>query len=687
MKTRTNGRHSCAKTPPSPRSRKLSSFPPRLSLFSFILLGLTLFASASFAQAQRNSAQPQAAITALRVEKASLLPQDADREQASDGQTGMPAKGNEAASPDAVTIASNYAFTTATNASLTDMSSGTTQLVAADQDDTASAVTNIGFDFYFQGAQFSQFSANSNGLLRLGGTVVQGSSPYKPLAQASIPLITPYGADQRTVASTGKVHFKVTGAAPNRVLIVEWLNMQANFNSGGTADLTYQARLYETTGVIEFVYGSMSMSALGAADVNARDPNVGFSSSNTAGTVGSVTAPQSGTPAPTFDGSSATAVANLYTAGPITTLTSATNGSRRIFTFTPPTPTAPTGLNFTSVTVTGMTLNWTDSPDEQIYAIYRSTDGTNYTFAGTTSLNTTSFNASGLTIGTTYFWRVFAVSEGALSTALAGSQATNPAGNVVSTGAGGNWSAPGTWVGSAVPTATDNVTIADGATVTIDTTAVALNVTVGQGTSGVLVYDATTFRQLTVGLDVTINSGGTFQSAATGAVAHTLTVGGNLTNNGTLDFSTNGNTAGCDIIFSNATNNTFSGTGGTTDLRNLIINKGTSNANILEVTTANLTVKGISTAVPAFVTLTNGTLKVSGTFTFSSVVFSATGYTISATTGLWLNNPNFTVTGQNGSPTMSGLLRMTAGIYNVGTSSGNSMGRRGSTVSSSKAAR
>src|SRR6185436_19128211 len=203
---------------------------------------------------------------------------------------------------------------------LTDMSSGTTQLLAANIDDTASALTNIGFDFFFQGARFTQFSINENGVLRLGATA-QNSTPYKPLAQAGISVITAYGADQRTHAGDGKVHYKVTGSAPNRVLTVEWLNNQANFDTGGAANLTYEVRLHETTGVIEFVYGSMTMSTLGAASTDSRDPNIGFSSNNTAGNVGSVTAAQSGTPAPTFDGASATPVANLYTAGTITALT------------------------------------------------------------------------------------------------------------------------------------------------------------------------------------------------------------------------------------------------------------------------------------------------------------------------------------------------------------------------------
>src|SRR5438045_2878632 len=40
--------------------------------------------------------------------------------------------------PDATIAASNYVFSTATNASLTDMSSGTTQLLGPDINDTAS---------------------------------------------------------------------------------------------------------------------------------------------------------------------------------------------------------------------------------------------------------------------------------------------------------------------------------------------------------------------------------------------------------------------------------------------------------------------------------------------------------------------------------------------------------------------
>lgn len=567
-------------------------------------------------------------------------------------------------------VASNYVFATTTTGSLADMSTGTTQLLAPNTDDTASPLTPIGFEFIFQGVSFTQFSINDNGVLRLGGAA-QASTPYQPLAQPAPAIITAYGADQRTHIGDGKVHYRLDGSAPNRKLVVEWLNNQANFNAGGTADLTYQVQLSETTGAIEFVYGSMTQSTAGAGDGNSNDPQIGFSSSNTAGTVGSVAAPLAGTP--TFNGASATPTNNLYNAaGPITVLTSAADGSRRTMSFTPPASTvAPTNLTFGPVGPFSITLNWIDSTNELNYQIFRSLDGVTYTQVGTAPVNATSFNATGLAQSTNYFWRVVAVSEGNVSTPLSGSQATGLPGNISSTAAGGNWSNPATWVGGNVPTSGDHVTIVGGATVIIDTAAVALDVTIDA--TAALRWDAVTARTLTV--DTFVTNNGTFDTPATGAVTtHVLSVGTDLTNNGTLDFSTNGNTAAAGITFVGATNNTFGGTGATTDIRTLTLNKGTSNANTLELSTANFTVQGVATDVGAFVTLTNGTFKLSGTFPLTNRVFTPAAYSIGASTGFWLNNPNAIVAPQNGSPTLTGRLRVSQGTYNIGTATGNSLG-------------
>ncbi len=570
--------------------------------------------------------------------------------------------------------AANYAFAMSNTGSFTDMSSGTTTLIGADQDDFASALTNIGFEFYLNGVRAAQFSVNSNGTLKLGAPTVT-TTAYDPLGQSGQSLITSYGADQRTHAGNGKVHYKVTGTAPNRVLTVEWLNMQANFNTGGTADLTYQLRLYETSGIIESVYGSMNMSTAGAADVNSSSPQFGFSTGNTVGTVGSLTTAQSGAPAPTFSGASATPVNNTYVAGVITALNSLVDGSRVMFTYTPPqtAPLAPTGLSFTGLTSFGMTLNWTDNAtNEATYAVYSSTDGINYNFVAQTAANASSNVVSSLTPGTTYQWKVYSGTEGVLSSALTGTQATLPS-PVVTATASGLWSDPNTWSTGVIPTTNDAVVIASGNTVTIDMAAVAYNLTV----DGTLQFEQTTARTLTAVADVTISATGIFQSNPAGTqTGHVLSLGGNLVNNGTLDFSTNAETAGAGITFTGAANTSFSGTGAVTDIRNITVNKGTSNASIVEITVSNLTVRGVTTDTVAggWLVLTNGTLKLSGTFAGTSRVFGTAAYTIPATAGFWLNNPNYTVAAQNASPTNNGLLRISQSTYNVGTASGNSIG-------------
>lgn len=351
----------------------------------------------------------------------------------------LPAAGPGPA-PDVLSTA-NYAFATATTGSLADLT-GSTQLIGPSQLDYSTPLTPIGFDFYLRGVRYSQFSVNANGLLQLG-SIAQTGSPYRPLAQANKPLLTPYGASLR-LHSTGKVHYRVLGSAPARTLVVEWRNVQSIPVPGGDPDLTFQAQLDEGTGVIRFVYGTMNLSPSVGAVPDTAMPHIGFSTSDLAGTVGSVGSPQAGSPF--YNGSSATPQANNYTGGPLTSLTSAADGSRRVLTFTPPVPPPPTNLSFSAVTLSGMTLSWSDAAGEQGYALYASTDGIFFNYFGTVGENVTSYAASDLATTTTYHWRVYSISEGALSaTPLAGSQATlaGAFSGTYTVGPGGNYASIG----------------------------------------------------------------------------------------------------------------------------------------------------------------------------------------------------------------------------------------------------
>ncbi len=104
--------------------------------------------------------------------------------------------------------------------------------------------------------------------------------------------------------------------------------------------------------------------------------------------------------------------------------------------------------------------------------------------------------------------------------------------DITSTGTGGSWSNGSTWVGGSVPTAADNVTIASGATVTIDADVEMNNLTI----NGTLVIgnDATS-RSVVINGTTTIASGGAFTVGAFD-ITHIVNFKGGVTNDGTLDF-------------------------------------------------------------------------------------------------------------------------------------------------------
>jgi len=311
----------------------------------------------------------------------------------------------------------NYTFATNTTGSLTDMSSGTTQIVAAAADDAASTIQNIGFEFWFMGVRYTQYSASSNGFVRLGGTAV--TTTTYTLAGATAALIASYGSDLVTNAiGTGGVFVKMTGSAPNRILTIEFRGMTVIYDAAGaTADGTSQVRLYETSNVVELVYGSMRRNASTGFNAGMDPQWVGFSTSTTSyatvvtatdalSTSGGATSNQ-----PTLDAT-------------IAELNSGADGSRKVYSFTPSNTTDATDLSFTAVSAAAMTLNWTDNASDDFgYAIYRSDDGgTTYNYITKTAASATSYAATGLSASTTYFWRVAVVREGVSTTPLVGSQ-------------------------------------------------------------------------------------------------------------------------------------------------------------------------------------------------------------------------------------------------------------------------
>ena len=150
--------------------------------------------------------------------------------------------------------------------------------------------------------------------------------------------------------------------------------------------------------------------------------------------------------------------------------------------------------------------------------------------------------------------------------------------------------------------------------------------------------------------NIRINTGATLNGGA-----NTLSVSGDWTNNGT--FTGNIGT----VSFLKNGNPTITGTG--LNNFNLIrVNLGASVNNTLEVLASHFS------APDGFLTIVNGTFKLSGSFTFASTFVVGPTYNIDPGTGLWINNPNVTVNAQAGGISVRGSLRLTAGTFNVGTS-------------------
>ena len=299
---------------------------------------------------------------------------------------------------------SNYAFqasagtfTALTGATSPALSSGNT-------DDGMFNTLPIGFDFWYLGIRYTTVSASTNGWLTLGPPITNATYVNSLTnSGAPRPVIAPLW-DDLEITTASNFSYLTSGSAGSRIFTMQWLTMKWNYVATA-ASITFQAKLYESTGKIEFVYRQESgglTSASASIGITATATGSGkFRSLNGSGSNPTVSAT-----------TETTNIASKPTTG-------------RTYAFTPSVPTAPTNLIFSSVATSSMTLGWTDNASNELgYVLYRSTDGINYAFHHQTAANISSYVSTGLSVSTTYYWRVYALTEGALSTALAGSQAT-----------------------------------------------------------------------------------------------------------------------------------------------------------------------------------------------------------------------------------------------------------------------
>jgi hypothetical protein len=191
-----------------------------------------------------------------------------------------------------------------------------------------------------------------------------------------------------------------------------------------------------------------------------------------------------------------------------------------------------------------------------------------------------------------------------------------------------------------------------------------------EGTNDELRFQNGTARTVSC-TDLTIGSGANFLVSASGtAVANSLSIAGNLTNNGTFDMSVSGSRYAA-VTFTGASNATISGTtSDTTDFETLTVNKGSDTTYALDVNSSKFTISGSAGGSTKPLNLVRGTFKLTSQGTSPILDLSTGGgdFSIRGGTRLWIAGGSVQMSGSGDNVALKGQLKVSAGSFNVGTS-------------------
>ena len=146
---------------------------------------------------------------------------------------------------------SNYSFGSSSG-TYTAISGGTllSNTGVVNDDNTYSAVP-IGFSFVYNGTSYTTLGISANGYMQFGGTApanyYDGTS-IQNLASA----IHPFSEDLYGTSATCEIQYNVTGSTGSRIFTIQWKDW--GFYSGGGSQINFQAKLYEGSNTIQFIY-------------------------------------------------------------------------------------------------------------------------------------------------------------------------------------------------------------------------------------------------------------------------------------------------------------------------------------------------------------------------------------------------------------------------------------------------
>jgi hypothetical protein len=522
---------------------------------------------------------------------------------------------------------------------------------AFSEDDNRSIATDIGFDFWYNGSRYTQFSVSTNGFMDFSSSTDDGGPDCDDYGYCNFQFsasnvddgtwlaLAPFYDDMTTAGGSDplgtSIKYQLSGTAPNRVLTVEWIGMAVYQNT--SPNVNFQVKIYETTGVIEYWYGIMNNGT------NTFSYTVGINAETI-----------SGAPTAAELLTQQTANSTNFSNAPQNNLSTMPAANSKLI-FTPVTPANPAGnLTFTGISNTEMTLNWSDWANNEVgYVLYYSIDNVNFFYQNQVAANSTSTVVSGLLPSTTYYWQVYAVTEGTLSQPLIGNAITLAPGTVTSV-ANGRWDRTATWDCGCIPSLADNVIVNNN--VRIRSVADANDLTINNG--GIVRFVRNTDRTLTINGDLLVNVGAQFYVDANSSALHTVNINGNITNNGSVNLLAGANNL-ADVYFTGKLGNqSISGSGATNAYNSLFLDKGFK-SNTLEILSP-----AFSCNAEALNFISGGTFKFSSSGAINLTLFSTTR-SIPGNGKVEMNSAN-SIMSFGGGIDLQGDLVLSTGTVNIG---------------------
>ncbi|MFI5219056.1 MAG: fibronectin type III domain-containing protein, partial [Bacteroidia bacterium] len=268
-------------------------------------------------------------------------------------------------------------------------------------DGVSNVVGNIGFTFIYNGIGYSQCSISSNGAIAFGTTAIT-STNYASISSTAgyAGSVAAWSRDLQgqATAPLGEIRYLSSGG----VFTIQWSNTRRyNSTTANAERFEMQIKLYQTTNVIQVIYGTWSDA------ISAATTNVGQ-----VGLRGATNADFNNRSVLTGGSWSASV------AGAVNTATCFYNQSNiatkpafgQTYTWSPPTCFLPTALTVSAITTSSATLSWTapslGTPVNYNWEVRTSgaagSGAAGLTASGTTAHPTVTAPVAGLSPATTY---------------------------------------------------------------------------------------------------------------------------------------------------------------------------------------------------------------------------------------------------------------------------------------------